>query len=249
MVSRDVTLYAHRGAAAELPENTLPSFRRAIELGADAIETDAHLTRDGHLVLMHDPSGARTAGVARAIGACELAEIRAWNACARFEGTFAVPTLAEALEELPGVPFNVDCKTAGPRAAAALVDVVRRQRAHDRVLIASFDARTLRAVRALGYEGRTGLARAEVARLVLSPSWALRAVPLYGHAAQLPVRAAGVRLDTPAFIAKCRALGFVVHYWTINEPREAARLIALGADGIMTDDPRAIAPAVRAERG
>src|SRR5262249_3915363 len=77
-------LYAHRGAAAELPENTLPAFARALELSADAIETDAHLTKDGHIVLSHDATGERMCGKPIAIARATLAEVREWDAGATF---------------------------------------------------------------------------------------------------------------------------------------------------------------------
>jgi glycerophosphoryl diester phosphodiesterase len=117
-------------------------------------------------------------------------------------------------------------------------------KAQDRVLIASFRTRTLRQVRDLGYEGKTGLGQSEIVRLVVIPYALLRAVPVYGNAAQVPTRAFGIRLDTRRFVDKCHALGLIVHYWTINDPREARRLVELGADGVMTDDPRLIAPAL-----
>src|SRR5579872_3898446 len=113
-------LFAHRGASRELPENTLPAFRRALEVGATALETDVHMTRDGHLVLSHDPTGARMAGVARAIRDATLAEVRGWDAGVGFvdeEGRrpfagrgFRFATLEELLEEWAGVPVNVDAK-------------------------------------------------------------------------------------------------------------------------------------------
>src|SRR5262245_63716467 len=106
-------VYAHRGAAAERPENTLASFRRALELGADALETDVHLTADGAVVTIHDPHGGRVAGVERSIASSSLAEIRAWDAGyvfvdARGERPFVgqgvkIPTLDEVLGELPKV--------------------------------------------------------------------------------------------------------------------------------------------------
>ncbi len=255
-----VALYAHRGASAELPENTIPSFLRAIELGATAIETDAHVTKDGHVVLSHDETGARAAGVPRRIDESTLEEVRTWNVAsghghgqeqereAAQAGVRAVtmPTLEEALDALPAVSFNVDCKPKGPRAAEAVVGAVRRARAQDRVRIASFASRTLRHVRHVGYEGETGLGQSEIIRLALSPMALLRAFPLHGNAAQVPLRAMGVRLDTRRFIDRCHALGLVVHYWTVDDPKEAIRLAQLGADGIMTDDPRRVAPTLRA---
>jgi glycerophosphoryl diester phosphodiesterase len=248
-------LYAHRGAAAELPENTLEAFERAIELGADAIETDAHLTRDGHVVLSHDPRGARMCGVDVAIEDASLDEVRAWDAGARFVSratkAYRVPTLDEALEAMPGVAFNVDAKSRHPQMVPRLLDVIARAKAEGRVLVASFDARTLRDVRARGYRGKTGLAQTEVLRLLGLPRGLLELFPLRGAAAQIPYRTYGIDLGTRAVIDKCHALGLEVHYWTVNEAPLAERLLDVGADAIMTDDPRAIAPVfakVRARR-
>src|SRR5262245_3655931 len=104
-------VYAHRGASLERPENTLASFQRALELGADALETDVHLTADGAVVAIHDADGARIAGVPRAIAASSLAEVRAWDAGyvfvdARGERPFVgqghrIAMLDEILGELP----------------------------------------------------------------------------------------------------------------------------------------------------
>jgi glycerophosphoryl diester phosphodiesterase len=239
-----IALYAHRGAAAELPENTLSAFRRAMELGATAIETDAHVTQDGHVVLSHDATGERAAGVPFRIAESTIEEVRTWDVARGHAGSFRIPTLEEALEELPGVLFNVDCKSPGRDAAAALVRVVRRMGAQDRVLIASFRTRTLRHVRRLGYEGKTSLGQTEILRLALTPMPILRSLPLQGNAAQVPTGALGLRFDTRRFVDKCHALGLVVDYWTIDDPLEAGRLVALGADGIMTNDPRRVAPAL-----
>lgn len=249
-----VRLYAHRGAAAELPENTLPAFRRAVELGADAIETDAWLTRDGQVVLSHDPTGKRLAGDRRAIADCTLEEVWAWDAGRkarhratgeRFEGRgYRVPTLAEALVELPGVPFNVDVKEHSPRMIAAVLEVVRAAGAEERVLLASFDSATLRAIREAGYVGPTGMGQAEVARLALAPGPLWRAVRVEGKRAQVPLSAWGVKLARRGFVDRCHGKGLAVDFWTVDDPAVALRLVELGADGIMTDDPAAVAPAL-----
>jgi glycerophosphoryl diester phosphodiesterase len=245
-------LYAHRGAAAELPENTLPSFQRALDVGATALETDVHLTRDGQVVVSHDATGARTVGVARAIRDATLAEVQAWDVGRAFRerrggpaGAFTLPTLGEVITAFPGISINVDIKQHDAGAAAAVVAVVRRLKAEARVLLTSFDGRTLGAVRRLGYEGPTGLGRFEVARLAVLPAAALELFPLRGRAAQIPVGVGPLRLDHRALVDKAHALGIEVHYWTINEPAEAERLLRLGADAIMTDDPAAIAPVFR----
>jgi glycerophosphoryl diester phosphodiesterase len=245
-------LYGHRGASAELPENTLAAFSRALERGATAIETDAHLTRDGQLVLAHDEDGARMAGVSRAIGEATLAEVKTWDAgwgfvdaagARPFAGRgFRMPTLDEALGELPDVPFNVDVKSRSASVIAPLLAVLRRHAADERVRIASFDFRMTRAIRRRGFIGGRGLGIAEVGLLVGMPRRVLRGVFRVGDAAQLPLRAFGVAFDTPRYIEKCHALGLRVDYWVVNDAASARRLLDLGADGIMTDDPATIAP-------
>jgi glycerophosphoryl diester phosphodiesterase len=251
-------LYAHRGAAVELPENTIPAFERALELGADAIETDAHLTADGEIVLSHDETGERMAGIRRPIAEATLDEVKSWDVGARFVDrrgarpfagrTFQIPTLEEALRAFPGIRFNVDAKSRHPDMVPRLIDRVNRLGAEDRTLIASFHVGTLRRVRRLGYRGETGLAQAEVLRLLALPIAALRFVPLRGSAAQIPYRARFIDLGTRAVIAKCHALGLSVHYWTVNEPDLARSLLDRGADAIMTDDPAAIAPVFASRR-
>ena len=77
-------LFAHRGASRELPENTLPAFRRAVEIGVDYLETDAHLTRDGQVVLAHDPSGERMAGEPCLIRDRTLGQVQRWDAGRNF---------------------------------------------------------------------------------------------------------------------------------------------------------------------
>jgi glycerophosphoryl diester phosphodiesterase len=229
MPGHSIRVYAHRGASRELPENTLPAFRRALELGADALETDVHATADGVLVASHDPDGARVFGVARQIAQCSFEEVRAWG----------VPSLVEVVRQFPGVPVNVDLKVDVPDLA---VETLRRLGAEQQVTLASFRSSTLRRVRALGYRGDTGLGRSEVARLLSLPVAAQRG-PLRppGRYVQLPVS-----LAHPRVVARCHALGLRVDYWTVNDPAEARRLVQLGADGIMTDDPALIVPAVRA---
>lgn len=243
-------IYAHRGASFELPENTLESFALALELGADAIETDAHLTKDGRVVLSHDPSGDRAAGVARAIATTDYAEVRSWDVGARFTprraGVFSarvryqMPTLEEALEAFPEITFNVDAKQLVPDMIPSLVRTIRAQKAEARVRIASFSTKNLLRTRALGYAGETGLSPSEVARIMFVPRMALKWMRPQGHAAQVPRRAYGVQFASQRAIDRFHIVGLRVDFWTIDDPAEAQRLFAMGADGVMTDDPRAL---------
>ena len=106
-----------------------------------------------------------------------------------------------------------------------------------RVVLASFHTSALKRVRALGYTGPTGLGRNEVARLLLAPLPLLRVWKLRGARAQVPRQSGTRRLDTRAFIDRCHLLGVRVDYWTVNDEDEARALLALGADGIMSDAP------------
>jgi glycerophosphoryl diester phosphodiesterase len=250
-------VYAHRGAAAERPENTLASFRRAIELGADALETDVHLTADGGVVAVHDPDGARVAGVQRAIARSSLADIRGWDAGyvfvdGRGERPFVgqghrIPTLDELLGELPKVRINVDLKADVPELVDRFLEVVRRHGAEERVVAASFRRGPLRRLRAAGWRGDTSLSRWEFVASWLVPRSLCGRPP--GTRAQIPTHVGPWPIGTERLIDKLHALGLAVDYWTINDPDEARRLVALGADGVMTDDPAVVVPAVRSAGG
>jgi glycerophosphoryl diester phosphodiesterase len=244
---RPVRLYAHRGAAVELPENTMESFARALEIGADALEMDGHLTTDGHVVISHDPAAARMCGVEGRFRDCRLEEVRGWDAGYGFTDgdggrPFAgrglrVPTLDEVLAEFPDVFINLDLKQVRPSMVEAVIDVVTRRGAAERVLLASFSLITSLTIRRAGYPGLTALPRAEIAALLAIPPALLRPLPWRGQAAQVPTRFGPIDLAGPRFVSRCRALGIRLDYWTINDPAEARRLLEAGADGIMTDDP------------
>lgn len=240
-------VYGHRGAPAELPENTLEGFSRALEVGADAIETDVHLTSDGEIVVFHDDTGERTCGEPRAIAETSLATLRQWNLGATAtagRGTFRIATFREALTAFPDTFFNVDLKPRSPKLVRAAVDLVRELRAEHRVRLTSFHSANVRAVRRIGY-ATTGLGLSEVLALVALPLRFLERLAPRGKAAQIPVRQGPLRLDGPSFLEKCHLLGVRVDYWTIDDPSEAARLFAVGADGVVTNDPRAIVPVAR----
>lgn len=238
-------LYAHRGASAELPENTLPAFERAIELGVDALEMDVQVTRDDQLIVVHDEDCARMTGAQMRWADLDLADAQALDAGWGFvaeDGTrpFAghgirVPSFIEVLDAFPDTLLNVDLK--GERAVGLMLDVLRDKRAEDRVTLASFQLRTVVEVRRRGFGGATSLSRGEVASLVSLPALLWRQLPFTGTAAQVPTHSGPLRFDRAPFIAKCHSLGLRVDFWTIDDPDEAVRLLALGADGIMTNDP------------
>lgn len=228
----------------------MAAFERAVEIGVDALEMDVQLTRDEQLIVVHDDECARTTGAQTTWAELDLAQVRELDAGWGFvaeDGTrpFAgkgirVPTFVEVLDAFPKLLLNVDIK--GERAVQVMLDLLREKQAEDRVTLASFQLRTVVEVRRKGYGGATSLSRGEVASLVSLPALLWRQLPFTGTAAQVPTHSGPLRFDRAPFIAKCHSLGLRVDFWTIDDPDEAQRLLALGADGIMTNDPRKIRP-------
>jgi glycerophosphoryl diester phosphodiesterase len=243
-------LYAHRGASAERPENTMPAFERAVEIGVDGLELDVHLTRDQQLIVAHDDTAARTTGAQVAWGDLDLAEVRRLDAGWGFvapDGTrpfagkaITVPRFEDVLEAFPDMRLNVDLKSE--RAVAVMLELIHRKRADARVTLASFQLRTLVQVRRQGYGGETALSQGEIVSLLGLPAMLWRQLPFTGTAAQVPTQAGRIHFDRATFIAKCHSVGLRVDFWTIDDRDQAARLLELGADGIMTNDPRALRP-------
>ena len=230
----------------------MASFRRALEIGVDVLETDVHLTRDGHIVVSHDPTGMRVAGVPQPIAEATLQQVQSWDAGrtfvdARGERPFAragirIPELVELLEAAGEVLLNVDIKQRRPSMVGPVLELLRRHGVEHRVVLASFHTSVIREVRARGFGGQTVLSRDEVLALVALPARLFRKLSPMGERVQLPLRAGPIDLASRAFIEKCHDLGLAVDYWTINDPIEAEVLLDRGADGIMTDDPARLKP-------
>ena len=248
---RPVKVQGHRGARALRPENTIPAFEYAIAAGADAIELDMAVTRDHVIVVSHDPyleppvcSGPQPKAV---IHELTLAEVRQWDCGARQNPAFPrqqtipgtrMPTLDEvfALASRGDFDFNIETKifadrpqlTPSPEVFAQMVlDQVRSHKLQRRVILQSFDFRTLHAMRKLAPEIRraalySGPAKdfVEIARQagagIVSPEY---------------------HLVTPEQVKAAHAAGLAVIPWTPDRPEEWDRLVAAGVDAIITDDP------------
>ena len=227
----------------------MTAFERAVECGVDALEMDVHLTRDGHLVVAHDDTALRTTGVPSAWAELDLEEVHrldaGWGFVAKdgsrpFAGKgIVVPLFADVLAAFPKVAINVDLKAG---AVEPMLELVRRTQSVERVTLASFQMKTLVEARRRGYEGQTALSQTEVASLLSLPAVLWRQLPLTGNAAQVPTKAGPLRFDRASFVAKCHSLGLRVDYWVIDDRIEAERLLELGADGIMTNDPAHLRP-------
>ncbi|MEN9737315.1 MAG: hypothetical protein RJA26_548 [Actinomycetota bacterium] len=233
-----VRIFAHRGLAiaadgSPIDENTLPAFARALEVGADYIEADLQLSKDGVPVIFHDDNLARVAGVDSPVYKLTLEELKAL----KLEHGGTIATLAEALEAFPKARFNLDFKTVGSITAGT--KVIAEHGAQGRVLVASFsDARGEAAASKLPGVARSagGFRTLRAALAQKLGGGILLGMALTGVSAlQIPTHQGRLRLDTSRFIRQVQKHGVEVHYWTINDTEEMKRLVALGANGIVTD--------------
>jgi glycerophosphoryl diester phosphodiesterase len=230
-------VWAHRGASARAPENTLVAFRAAEAAGADGIELDVHLSADGVPVVIHDATLERTTSGRGAVGDRSAAQLQQLDAGSRFSPAFAgerLPTLEEVFVWAGDrLRLNVEIKDAA--AGRAVPELLSRYPAV-RALVSSFDHDLLEALRArnrdlpLAFLVDRRFWRGAVARAA-----ACRAESL--HPRQ--------DLVSPALLAACRAAGLAVAPWTVDDPQRALRLRELGCAGLFTNDPGRILRALR----
>ena len=229
---------AHRGGAAEVPENSYAAIEHATSLGYRYLETDLHRTADGVAVLLHDDTLDRTTN-----GTGPLARLT-WDQASRLRDHSGgrLVRLDEVLADFPELRLNLDVKEDAVVGPA--LRVVAEAGAGDRVCFASFSDRRLRAVRRLT-EGAvaTSLGRGEIARLLVTGRAGGRPAPpadaSVAHAVcvQAPPRHRGLTVVTPQFVRRAHRLGLQVHVWTIDDAPTMHRLLDMGVDGIVTDRP------------
>lgn len=236
--ARRCAVIAHRGGAAEVPENTWSAVEHVAELGLEWMETDLRRTADGVVILSHDADLERTAGHSRLIKDMTWDDLKVLDA-----GDGNPPVrLDDALYAFPRLRLNIDLKEAP--AAQDTLQVVRAAGALERVRFASFSARRLAMVRRQEPKAVTSLGVADVAGLLLLAQAAVR-LP-HGQwgwtrgqvdAVQVPMSYGCVPVVTRRFVAQAHRAGLEVHVWTVDDPDQMRRLTALNVDGIVTDVP------------
>lgn len=240
LTARGARAFAHRGGAAEAEENTLPAFARAAALGFTHAELDVHLTRDGAVVVHHDPTLARMFNDPRALADLTLAQVQEL----RSAGGAQVPLLSDLLEELPDLCVNIELKSDD--VAVPLAQLLSRMQALDRVCIGSFSpVRTQDARRALGGHVLWSPAHAQVARLWLAGFGLPLRLDDFA-VVQVPVSWRGIPLVTPRFVDAAHARGIAVQVWTVDDPQDMTKLLDMGVDGLMTDHPTRLQDVLRA---
>ena len=230
-----VEIWAHRGARTDAPENTIEAFAKAIADGADGVELDVQLSRDGHPVVIHDETLQRTSDGTGLVKDHTLAELKALDASggrAGFAGV-QIPQLGEVLELVAGsnLKLNIELKNSEIEYLGLeqiVLDAVAAAQLTDRVVLSSFSQPSVaRLVELTGIE--VGLLF-EINQLLLAP-WQT-AVALGARALHPPRRR-----TTAHLVKRSHAAGLNVRVWTANEPQRITRLIGLGVEGIFTDVP------------
>lgn len=227
---------AHRGAREVAPENTLPAFQRAVEMGADGFELDVQLTFDDVPILLHGIKLDDTTSGSGLPGEYTLEKIKELDAGAHFDHEFAgvkIPTLSEVFEAFPNVIYNVELKlfsTGDIGLERATLDVIREHGMEERVIISSFNPFCLRRVRKLAPDVAIGVLTAPDVGFVLR-----KGLLLFGVRREA-IHPYYTEIDA-AYMAWARRKNWRVNTWTVNEIDDMKRLLDLGVDAIITDRP------------
>jgi glycerophosphoryl diester phosphodiesterase len=227
---------AHRGASAYAPENTMASFRLAVSQGADAIELDAKLTRDNVVVVLHDDTLDRTTNGQGAIHLHNHDEIRELDAGRFFSKQFSnerIPTLSEVFQELgESVLINVELtnyRTPFDRLPNLVVNLIREHQLESNILLSSFNPLTLFRAHRLAPEIPLGL--------LLQPGtpavfvWTARVLLRYDYLHP------HMTLASRRLVSSMHDASKKVNVWTANNEGQIEKLIGMGVDGIISDNP------------
>lgn len=231
-------IFGHRGAPREAPENTLPAFRRALELGADGIELDVQLSADNQLVVFHDEELSRTSngrGFVRKFRASELSELDAGQHYSpEFIGT-RIATLNEVFENFSARTFiNVEIKPFVPirQTAHLTIETIRHHKMEQQVIISSFNPQVLRQVRRIAPELYIGFLYDQTTPAIFHSQLVSQAI-IGNYQGQHPQY---TFVDSRT-VKRAHQHGHHVNVWTVNERIDIERMVDLGVDIIISDVP------------
>jgi len=243
-------LFGHRGASRFAPENTLPSFELADKLGADVLELDVRLSKDGEIVVLHDATLERTTnghGDARLYTFRELAALDAGfhfrspsGALVFRDRGVTLCRLVDVLDAFPNAALNIELKQREPEMIRPTLAVLERV-GRGRVLLAAGDHTIMRALEATRPGVPLGMSGVQVTALLRDVYLGRRKLWPEPRALQIPPKHGPIPVATRRVIDAAHELGLEVHLWTINTVAEAERWLRLGVDGLMSDDPAALA--------
>ncbi|MFK8079705.1 MAG: glycerophosphodiester phosphodiesterase [Granulosicoccus sp.] len=238
---KDFKLYAHRGTTLLAPENTMPAFELALGYGADIMEIDVRLSRDGEVIVIHDERVDRTCNAQGRVYDMRLSKLRQLDAGYHFidlagrayRGTgIRLLSLSELFERIPHIPINIDIKDNTAEAALAVAKVIEDSHCIDTVNVGSFHSMALNHFRQRLPEVTTAATQAEVAQLYFKRGLYKRADFQY---LQIPMNYLGIPLATRSFIRHANSRGIKTVFWTINDVKNMQHLIERNACGLVTD--------------
>ena len=217
--------FVHRGNSVNFTENTLEAFQDAVNLGYKYIETDLRMTKDGEVITFHDESILRVTGEHKNIRDLTYAELRS---IPLLRGGH-IPKLTEVMEQFPETRFNVDLKIKG--LIDKVAKIIDSHNAYNRVCIASFDTKRLRAFKKIRNQACISMGILDVVFLKLF-KYLISSVDCI----QIPLHWKGIKVLDDNLIKTAQSNDLKVHVWTINSQETMESLINMKVDGIMTDD-------------
>ena len=229
-----LAVMAHRGGSLEAPENTLESFKYALEIGSDIIETDIQLSFDGIPYIFHDDDLKRIPGIEKNFNqllASEIDELNIFDDC-------KIPTLEETLKQFPNTRFQIDFKT--DEVVDPAIEIINKlPNIKKNLCVASFSSQRLQKIRSKLSDVTYSMGPHEVLKLLLK-SFGVYRGEISGDCLQIPIYRYGIKIVTRRFVDFCKRENIKISVWTINSIEEMDYLIGLDVDGIITDKPKAL---------
>ena len=216
----------HRGAKGHVAENTLASFAKAFELGADGIELDVHLSADGEIIVIHDHSVTRTTSQKGNVADLSLSQLNHL----RIDGIHNIPTLAQTIDAIPSKIVNIELKAK--QAAKPVMHLIEKyvhenSRSYNQFLVSSFDWVALKEIHEANANIPLGVLTEVDLDLAVGFASSIKADTIHPYH----------HLLTAENTAQMQTQGFGVFAWTVNEPEDLARMKSFGVDAIITDFP------------
>jgi glycerophosphoryl diester phosphodiesterase len=259
-------LLAHQGGEHLAPTNTMAAFAVADDIGVDFLDIDVHMSKDGHLIGIHDSTVDRTTNGHGRVDAYTLTELQALDAGYNFrdlQGSYSyrgkgvrIPALEEVFSTyVTKCYLHFEIKDAYPKDGPSQIEeklwaLIQKYKMEKRVIVSAFQQKIVESIQQLsGGQVVLGAGTAEVARFVIAHK--LRLPGLYqrtSHILAIPLRSYGINLKDRSLIQQAHRLGMQVYYWTIDDQPTMQELINLGADGIFTNRPDLLKEVISATR-
>ena len=230
-------IFAHRGARVAAPENTLPAFAKALEMGAAGIELDVHCSRDQKLAVIHNFSVNKTTNRRGAVSQFSAAQLAAMDAGSYFDPAFAgtgIPTLDQVFDLVGNrCLVNVEIKSnssTGGEEAAILAEMIQQRKLHEQVIVSSFNAITLIRLHAIDPKIQLGYLYYLPTPFLLLDAWFTSVMqPRALH----PYH----KLIDANLMAYAHKKGCAINTWTVNDERSMRMVVEAGADILITNYP------------